>query len=105
VPVKTDRKAALALAQLHAAGLLQSIWIPEAQGRDRRALVAQRSKMVRFATQARNRLQALLHRERIVPPEGGLFTPERRQCVIDVCAATVLETSCALERHDGCAGC
>ncbi len=78
VPVKTDRKAALALAQLHAAGLLQSVWIPKADGRDRRALVAQRTKMVRLATQARNRLQAVLHRYRLVPPEEDLFTPEGR---------------------------
>jgi transposase len=28
VPVKTDRKAALALAQLHAAGMLTGVWIP-----------------------------------------------------------------------------
>ena len=78
VPVKTDRKAALALARLHAAGLLQSVWIPKADGRDRRALVAQRTKMVRLATQARNRLQAVLHRYRLVPPEEDLFTPEGR---------------------------
>src|SRR6266542_6709735 len=34
--------------------------------------------MVRLATQARNRLQAVLHRYRLVPPEEGLFTPEGR---------------------------
>ena len=77
--VKTDRKAALALAQLHAAGLLPSVWVPNPAGRDSRALVAQRQKLVRLATQAKNRLQALLHRHRLaLPDQGGLFAPENR---------------------------
>src|SRR5919109_109444 len=59
-PVKTDRKAALSLAKLHAAGLLPAVWVPTAEGRDLRALVAQRTKMVRLVTQAKNRLHSLL---------------------------------------------
>jgi len=77
--VKTDRKAALTLAKLLAAGLLRGVWVPSAGGRDLRALVAQRSKMVRLATQAKNRLHALLHRRNFGWPEqGGLFGPENR---------------------------
>jgi transposase len=77
--VKTDPRAALTLAKLHAAGLLQGIWVPDDRGRDLRALVAQRSKMVRLATQAKNRLHALLHRHNFgLPEQGGLFTPENR---------------------------
>ena len=78
VPVKTDTKAALALAQLHAAGLLTGIWVPPPAVRDLRAVVAQRTKLRRLATQARNRLHAALHRARIVPPVGNLFAPEQR---------------------------
>ena len=78
VTVKTDMKAALALAQLHAAGLLSAVWVPPPAIRDLRALVAQRRKMRRLATQARNRLHAALHRARLVPPEGNLFGLERR---------------------------
>ena len=78
VPVKTDAKAALALAQLHAAGLLAGIWVPPPAVRDLRAVVAQRTKLRRLATQARNRLHAALHRARIVPPAGNLFAPEQR---------------------------
>jgi transposase len=78
--VKTDPKAALTLAKLHAAGLLEGIWVPDAAGRDLRALVAQRSKMVRLSTQAKNRLHALLHRHNFgLPQQGGLFAPENRQ--------------------------
>ena len=50
VPVKTDAKAALALAQLHAAGLLNGIWVPPPSVRDLRAVVAQRTKLRRLAT-------------------------------------------------------
>ena len=77
--VKIDRKSALILAQLHAAKLLPAVWVPDEDGRDRRALVAQRSKMVRLATQAKNRLHAVLHRRNFgLPPTGGLFSSENR---------------------------
>jgi transposase len=76
-PVKTDKKAALALAQLHAAGLLSGVWIPPHAVRDLRALIAQREKMVRLSTIAKNRLHALLHRKHLVLPERP-FAPEQR---------------------------
>ena len=64
VKVKTDNKAALALAQLHAAGLLTGVWIPPVEVRELRSVIAQRTKMVRMATQAKNRLSSLLIRIR-----------------------------------------
>jgi transposase len=71
--VKTDRKAALALAQLHAAGLLTGVWMPPQEIRDLRAICAQRQKLVRMQTQAKNRLQSVLHRRHILPLEGDLY--------------------------------
>jgi len=50
--VMTDQIAALTLARLHAKGLLAGIWIPPAAVRDQRAVIAQRAKMTRLATQA-----------------------------------------------------
>jgi transposase len=77
--VKTDKKAALTLAQLHAAGLLPSVWVPPQEVRDLRTVVAQRYKMVRLVTSVKNRLHALLHSKHIQPPEGvELFDPETR---------------------------
>jgi transposase len=77
--VKIDRKAALTLAKLHAAKLLPAVWVPPVAVRDVRALVAQRQKMVRLSTQAKNRLHALLHRRRLgLPPQGSPFAPENR---------------------------
>lgn len=69
--VKTDKKAALSLAQLHAAGLLPGVWIPPVEVREMRALVAHRRKMVKLATIAKCRLHALLHRHDMDLPEDS----------------------------------
>lgn len=78
--VKTDRKAVETLAQLHAAGLLPGVWIPPKNIRDLRALVAQRRKMVRLTTTAKNRLHSALHRHHLAPPEGSEpFNPKHKE--------------------------
>lgn len=77
--VMTDKIAARALARLHAAGLLPAVWVPPQEVRDRRALVAQRTKMTRLATQAKNRLHAVLHRHHLTLPGGDPFAEEKRQ--------------------------
>jgi transposase len=73
----TDKIAARNLARLHAAGLLPPVWVPPQEVRDHRALLAQRGKMVRLQTQAKNRLHATLHRYHLAPPEGDPFAPAR----------------------------
>jgi transposase len=55
------------------------IWIPPKEVQELRALIAQRNKMTRLATQSKNRLHAILHRHHILPPAGDLFLPERRE--------------------------
>jgi transposase len=77
--VMTDKRAAYHLARLLAAGLLPPVWVPEPAVRDRRALVAQRTKLVRLNVQAKNRLHSVLHRHHLAPPQdaGALFAPER----------------------------
>jgi transposase len=76
--VMTDKIAASRLAHLHAAGLLPPVWVPPEEVRDHRALVAQRTKMTRLSTQAKNRLHAVLHRHHLPPAESDLFTPDQR---------------------------
>lgn len=76
--VMTDKIAASILARLLAKGLLVSIWVPPVEVRELRALVAQRSKLTRLATQAKNRLQAVLQRHHIVPPAGNLFHADQK---------------------------
>lgn len=75
--VMTDKIAALTLARLLAKGLLVGIWVPPSEIQQLRALIAQRTKMTRLATQAKNRLHAILHRHHIIPPAGDLFHPDR----------------------------
>lgn len=75
--VMTDKIAALQLARLHAKGLLTSIWVPPQEVRDLRTLVAQREKMTAIKTQAKNRLQATLHRYHILPPEGKPYDTDQ----------------------------
>jgi transposase len=74
----TDTKAALALAQLHAAKLLPGIWVPPQEVRELRALTAQRDKMRRLSTTAKNRLQNVLHRHHLQAPQGHAFAEKNR---------------------------
>jgi transposase len=57
---------------------------PTQEVRDQRALVAQRSKMMRLATQARNRLHAVLHRHHLAPPEGDPFAQGTEEWWLDL---------------------
>jgi transposase len=77
--VKTDNRAALALAQLHAKGLLPAVWVPPQEVREQRATLAQRTKFTRLSTQAKNRLHSALHRHHLpLPPDGSPFAPANR---------------------------
>lgn len=75
-PVKTDRHDTLKLAHLLASGLLPTVWVPPEPVRGLRMLVAQRRRLIRQRTRARNRLQSVLQRHNLQPPTGNLYTPE-----------------------------
>jgi transposase len=75
--VMTDKIAAVILARLLAKGLLVPVWVPPVEVRELRALVAQRSKMRRLATQSKNRLHAALQRHHLAPPSGDPFRPDQ----------------------------
>lgn len=71
--VMNDKIAASILARLLAKGLLVGIWVPPQEVRELRGLVAQRQKMTRLATQAKNRLHAVIQRHHLKPPVGNPF--------------------------------
>lgn len=87
--VMTDKIAAFNLALLLSKGLLKSIWIPPQEVRERRTLLAQRSKMTRLSTQAKNRLHAVLHRHHILPCDGNPFLVEKRPWWLSLPVSTV----------------
>jgi len=71
--VMNDKIASSILARLLAKGLLVGIWVPPQEVRELRGLVAQRQKMTRLATQAKNRLHAVIQRHHLKVPEGNPF--------------------------------
>jgi transposase len=76
--VKTDAKDALTLAKLHAAGLIEPVWVPPIHVREARALIAHRATLIGQQTRLKNRLHAVLQRKNIVRPTGDLFRAEQR---------------------------
>src|SRR5215207_248242 len=77
--VMNDKIAASILARLLAKGLLVGVWIPPQDIRELRGLVAQRKKMTGLATQAKNRLHAVLQRHHWLPPEGNPFHASQKK--------------------------
>jgi transposase len=77
--VMNDKIAASILARLLAKGLLVGIWVPPQEVRELRGLVAQRKKMTGLATQAKNRLHAVLQRHHLLPPEGNPFQEAQKK--------------------------
>jgi transposase len=76
--VKTDPKDTIKLARLLAGGLIPAVWVPPAPVRELRGLVAHRQRLIKWRTQARNRLHSVLHRHNLEPSEGGLFAAAQR---------------------------
>jgi transposase len=98
--VKTDKKAALTLAQLHAAGLLPGIWVPPQEIRELRAMVAQRHKIARLGAIAKNRLHAVLHQHHFLPPSDcDLFDARTRSwwMALDVTSLEKVRITCDLD--------
>lgn len=75
--VMNDKIAASILARLLAKGLLVGIWVPPQEVRELRGLVAQRQRMTRLATQAKNRLHAVIQRHHLKPPAGNPFAESK----------------------------
>ena len=76
--VKTDKIDVLSLAHLLRADLLPEVWVPPQHVRDLRALLSHRRRLVSLQTTAKNRLQSVLHRLNLRPPDGDAFAHKQR---------------------------
>jgi transposase len=65
--VKTDKRDALTLARLLAAGLIPEVWIPPQPVRELRALIQHREQLAKAHRAAINRLRSLCHRHHLLP--------------------------------------
>jgi len=76
--VKTDARDVLNLARLLAANWLPEVWVPPVPVRELRSLLAHRQRLIQQQTRTRNRLQSVLHRHNLHPPDGDPFHPEHQ---------------------------
>lgn len=80
---KSDRLDAQRLAHLLRLDYLPAVWVPPADIRALRAVLAQRQALQQDATRHKNGLHALLHRHGLVPPMTDLFSQAGRQWLRD----------------------
>ena len=76
--VKTDKVDVLTLAHLLRADMLPEVWVPPQHVRDLRALLSHRRRLVSLQTTTKSRLQSVLHRLNLRPPDGDLFAQKQR---------------------------
>jgi transposase len=76
--VKTDKHDVNCLARLLVADLVPEVWVPPMEVRELRTLIAHRQRLVKMRTMTHNRLHSVVHRNNLVPPEGGFFADKNR---------------------------
>jgi transposase len=74
--VKTDGVDVWKLAKLHVVDMIPEVWVPPVEVRELRALVAHRRQLIKNRTMLQNRLESILHRHQLVPPDGPRFSVE-----------------------------
>jgi transposase len=75
--LRASARDTIALARLHAAGLVPALWAPPPEVRDLRALTALRRRMLDQRSAARTLLHQLLRRYRLTPPGADRLAADR----------------------------
>jgi transposase len=78
LPVKTDKRDTLGLAELLVTDSVPAVWVPPIPVRELRSLLAHRQRLVQQRTATKNRLRNLLLRHHLIPPAGELFATHQR---------------------------
>lgn len=76
--IKTDKHDVNCLARLLVADLVPEVWVPPKAVRELRTLIAHRHRLIKMLTMTHNRLHSVVHRNNLVPPEGGFFAQKNR---------------------------
>lgn len=76
--VKTDLQDAKSWAERLLVNDIKEVWVPPQHIRDLRSLISYRSRQVSERIRLKNRLQSLLIRHQISPPEGSVFALKNR---------------------------
>jgi transposase len=76
--VKTDKHDVNCLARLLVADLVPEVWVPPVEVRELRTLIAHRRRLVKMRTMTHTRLHSVVHRNNLLPPEGGFFADKNR---------------------------
>ena len=76
--VKTDKEDIKRLIKLLIADIVPEVWVPPVHVRELRSLISFRWRLNKQLTMSKNRLQSVVQRYSLHPPEGGLLTDQNR---------------------------
>jgi transposase len=76
--VKTDKKDIERLITLLIADVVPEVWVPPHHVRELRSLISFRWRLNKQLTMSKNRLQSVVQRFNLHPPEGGLLADKNR---------------------------
>jgi transposase len=76
--VKTDKEDIKRLIKLLIADIVPEVWIPPMHVRELRSLISFRWRLNKQLTMSKNRLQSVMQRYNLHPPEGGLLADKNR---------------------------
>jgi transposase len=76
--VKTDKEDIKRLIKLLIADIVPEVWVPPVHVRELRSLISFRWRLNKQLTMSKNRLQSVVQRYNLHPPEGGLLTDQNR---------------------------
>jgi transposase len=76
--VKTDKEDIRRLITLLIADIVPEVWVPPRHVRELRSLISFRRRLNKQLTMSKNRLQSVMQRFNLQPPQGGLLADKNR---------------------------
>lgn len=76
--IRTDKRAVDALLTLLIANIVPEVWVPPHHVREVRSLVSFRWRINKQIVMSKNRVQSVIHRFNLIPPEGKLWADKNQ---------------------------